>query len=77
MADYKKREAGDLQHFLAPEMKGALAGIDALIHRVEKVMKTLNPQDQLLVDLHQVKADLDKTRDAFETQLEDFVGLQI
>ena len=72
MSPYATRSAGSLEHFMAPEIKGALGGMDSLIARVQKVIGTLNPQDENHSYLTGIKKDLEKTREDFSMQLEDF-----
>lgn len=45
------RTSGDVKKFTKKEFDGAIQGIDSLISRMNKVVKTMNKQDPASVDL--------------------------
>jgi hypothetical protein len=67
------RTAGKLTKFTEPDYKAALGGMSALIDRLGKAAKTLNPQDDARAEIEQKIQELNSLRGAV---IQTFKGLE-
>lgn len=70
------RTAADVKQFTQKEFDEALGGMDALIGRLNKIVKTMNPQDPVHADLMakvdaftQAKSILEKEYQSIDAQV--------
>ncbi len=71
------RQAGDLRHFMKPEIEVFEKGLSALVGRLKKVVDTLNPQDPAHEYLDPTLKEWEQIKENLEWQLEDFYNVEI
>lgn len=67
----ENRQSARLDRFMNDDIKSALGGVENLIKKLNKVVTTLNPQDEVRGELEMSKRDLLKTYGILQSQISE------